>query len=187
MKRMTPIATIISFLLLLASVVSAQTPSNSAPGNQSADTALLRQLAAEVKTLKAEVFKLQLELQQARVARWERELQQTLADKQKLEGKSAEIAAELATLDQHLSLPSLTPEERAEMEKSREQLAAASADRAGGEQQRAAQDEIAVRQRLAREQQRWQELAEKAKKLGVDVSDYSPEPEKPARAARTRD
>jgi len=184
MKRMTPIATFISFLLLFASIVAAQTPNNNAPSNQAADAALLRQLAAEVKTLKAEVFRLQLELQQARVARWERELERALADKQKLESKGAEIADELATLDQHLSLPSLTPEEREEMEKSKEQLASAGADRARAEQQSAAQDEIAIRRRLAQERERWLEMAEKARKLGVDVSDYDPEAEKPLRPAR---
>lgn len=184
MKRITTIATFISFLLLLASAASAQTTSSNAPNNQATDAALLRQLAVEVKALKADVFKLQLELQQAKVARWELELQQALTDKQKLESDGAEIADELATLDQHLGLPSLTSEERAEMEKSKEQLASTGVDQTRVEQQRATQAELAVRHRLAQEQQRWLEIAEKARKLGVDVSDYNPEAEKPVRPAQ---
>ena len=184
MKRITQIATFISFLLVLASIGAAQTPSNNTPNNQATDAILLQQLAAEVRMLKAEVFKLQLELQQARVMRWERELQQALADKQKLESKSAGTADELATLDQHLSLPLLTPEEREEMEKSKEQLTSAGADQVRAEQQRAEQDEIVIRHRLAQEQRRWLEIAEMARKLGVDVSEYNPEAEKPVRPAR---
>ena len=46
------------------------------------------------------------------------------------------------------------------------------------------QDEIAIRRRLTQERERWLEIAEKARKLGMDVSDYDSEAEKPVRPAQ---
>src|SRR5438105_1384209 len=78
-------------------------------------TVLVQQLSQEVKTLKLEVLKLQVELQQSKVTQWEHELEKTQAEKRQAEVQEREITHELAELEEHLSLASLTPEERAEL------------------------------------------------------------------------
>jgi chromosome segregation ATPase len=127
--------------------------------------AWVRQLSQEVKLLKLEVLKLQLELQQTKVAQLEHELQKTQAEKGKAETQEKELNHELAGLDERLSLPSLPPEEQAEISTIKAALLNQGPARLLAKQQQITQQEAELTDRLKQEQERLQVLKEKLAKL----------------------
>jgi hypothetical protein len=127
--------------------------------------ALVGQLAAEVKTLRMEVHKLQLAWQQAQVAQLERELQQAQAGKQRLEQQEREFNRELTELTELLGRPDLEAEERAELEAMKAKLAQSGPPRFLAQQQQVAEQEAELAEQLGKAQQRLQQLREKARQL----------------------
>jgi len=176
MKRARSFTATIS-LLILASITSfAQTvdsnnQANSNASNQQAAnlSVVVKQLAAEMKTLKTEVFKLKLELQQAMMERLERDLQEVRANKQRMEERGNEFQREMAALDERLSQPIYENEERMELENAKAKLMERGQPKPRAADQQVSQQEAELSQRLAREQEIWQEMVEKAKKLGIEV------------------
>ena len=164
-------------LLILTSIASfAQTVDSNNTTNPNALSqqtsnllAVVKQLAAEVKTLKTEVFKLKLELQQSKVEQIERELQEVRAAKERMEERGNEFQREMAALDERLSQPIYENEERIELETAKAKLMERGQPRPRAAQQQVLRQETELSQRLAREQETWQEMVEKAKKLGIEI------------------
>jgi chromosome segregation ATPase len=150
---------------------SASATLNQGAENPAALTALLNQLAHEVKTLKLEVCKLQLELQREKIAQLEGELQQAQIDKERMGEREGELKQEIAAVEQHLGQATLPAEERTELEAAKAALLAHGPAKLQAEQQRIAEQEAEVLKRLEQEQQRWQELVEKGKELGIEASE----------------
>src|SRR4030095_8991635 len=98
MKRARSFTATISLLMLtsmasFAQAVDSNNPANpGAPDQQTANLlVVVQQLAAEVKTLTTEVFKLKLEAQQSKVERLEGLLQETRAAKRRVEEQDNEF------------------------------------------------------------------------------------------------
>jgi len=176
MKRPRLVTATISLLILTSIASSAQTvDSNNTPNPNAANQqtsnllVIVKQLAAEVKTLKTEVFKLKLESQQSKVERLERELQEVRAAKRRMEERANEFQREMAALDERLSRPIYESEERMELENAKAKLMERGQPRPGRAEQQISQQESELSQHLAREQEIWQEMVEMAKKLGIEV------------------
>jgi hypothetical protein len=200
MTLSTLIATTMCWLVFITGLASAQTaaPSSknmsadasaSAALNQQAETpvtqtALLRQLMQEVKALKLEVYKLQLELQRGKIAQLEGELQQARSDQERLGGRESEFKQEIAEMEQQLGQETLTAEERMELEAAKASLLARRPAWLQVEQQRIAEQEAEVLKRLEQERQRWQELVEKGKELGIEAGESSTGTQRLSRPSR---
>ncbi|MGH9838967.1 MAG: hypothetical protein ACREEM_09295 [Blastocatellia bacterium] len=176
MKRARLVAATLSLLILtsIASFAQAVDSNNTANPNASNQqtsnlVVVVKQLAAEVKTLKTEVFKLKLELQQSKVERFERELHEVRAAKQRMEERGNEFQREMAALDERLSQPIHENEERIELETAKAKLMERGQPRPRAAEQQLSHQETELSQRLAREQEIWQEMVEKARKLGIEV------------------
>ena len=65
--------------------------------------------------------------------------------------------------------PDLTEKERSQLEAYKVRLATSERARATAEQAQASEQEAAVSQRIEDERRRWQELADKAVALGIEV------------------
>src|SRR5262245_16287253 len=194
MKRANSVTAIIS-LLMFASIASyAQTTDSNNTSNTNASnlqasnlSVTVNQLVAEVKTLKTEVLKLKLELQQSKVERLERELHELQASKRKTEDRENEFKRELATVEERLSKPIYDNEERVELENARVKLMEKEQLRPRTAQQEVSQQETELSQRLAREQETWQEMVEKARKLGIEVSENLATRDRSSRSASKRE
>src|SRR4029453_15925101 len=136
-----------------AQAVDSNNPANpGATDQQTANlSAVVQQLAAEVKTLTTEVFKLKLESQQAKVERLERLLQETRAAKRRVEEQDNEFQREMAVLDERLSQPSYENDERIELETAKAKLLERGQPKPRAAQQQISQQEAELSQRLARE------------------------------------
>jgi len=154
-----------------AQAVDSKNPANPGASDQQTSNLSLtvKQLAAEVKTLKAEVFKLQLELQQSKVEQLERELQEARAARRRMEERDNESQREMAALDERLSQPIFENEERIELETAKAKLMERGQPRPRVTQQQVPHQETEISRRLAREQETWQEMVEKAKKQGIEI------------------
>ncbi len=178
MKQARSLTAIISLLILTSIASFAQTVDSNNTANLSASDqqtsnllVFLKQLAAEVKTLKTEVFKLKLELQQSKVERLERELEEVRAAKQQVEAQDNEFQREMAALDERLSQPIHENEERIELETAKAKLMERGQPRPRAARKQVSHQETELSQRLAREREIWQEMVEKAKKLGIEISE----------------
>jgi hypothetical protein len=176
MKRARLITATLCLLILtsiasFAQAVDSNNPANPNASNQPASNLLpvVRQLAAEVKTLKTEVFKLKLELQQSKVDQLERELQAVKTTRQRMEERDNESQREAAALDERLSQPIYENEERMELEAAKAKLSQRAQPGPRPGQQQISQLETELSQRLAREQELLQEMIEKARKLGLEI------------------
>lgn len=176
MRRARIVTATISLLIFtsiasFAQAVESNNPANPGASNQQTSNLLVvvKQLAAEVKTLKSEVFKLKLELQQSKVERLERELKEARTARQRMEERDNEFQREMAAMDERLSQPIYENEERIELETAKAKLMERGQPRPRATQQQVSQQENELSQRLAREQETWQEMVEKAKKLGIEI------------------
>jgi hypothetical protein len=176
MKRARLFTATASLLILTSMASFAQTvdsngTANANASNQQAANLLVvtKQLAAEMKALKTEVFKLKLELQQSKVERLERELQEVRAAKQRTEERGNEFQREMAALDERLSQPIYENEERVELENAKAKLMERGQPRPRAAEQQVSQQESELSQRLAREQEIWEEMVKTARKLGIEI------------------
>jgi hypothetical protein len=162
---------ILTSIASFAQAVDSNNTPSPGPSNQQTSNLLVvvKQLAAEVKSLKAEVIRLKLELQLSKVERLECELQEVRAAKQRVEAQDNEFQREMAALDERLSQPVYENEERIELETAKAKLMERGQPRPRATQQQIWRQEAELSQRLAREQETWQESVEKAKKLGIEI------------------
>jgi chromosome segregation ATPase len=156
MKRATLIKTMFCFLALasLESLTYAQTTSSQDDQNL---TTLVGQLSAEVKTLKRELTLLQIESQQGKVTRLERELKQARRERQQMEQAEKEFNDEIARLDARLS-QSVSPDELADLNAERAAVTIQSPDKIAAKRQQFEEREAELSERLQHEQERLQEL-----------------------------
>lgn len=171
MKR--TILTLMTLCLLgpAPTAFSAQTPGAAQDGGPPADTtALLGQLTLGLKELQVEVVKLQLELQRTRLIEVRRETERAQAERQRLGGQELALKRQAAGLERRLAQADLPSEERAELEALRTQVTTNGPAGLSAERARLAEREAAVAHRLEAERRRWQELADKARAVGVEVN-----------------
>jgi chromosome segregation ATPase len=161
MNHYVSIAIFLNLMLVTAAAAMAQTTTKQAEDHS---TALTRLLAIEVTKLKLEVTELKLELQQTKVAKLEKDLQQLQTDKRKLTTRQFELQHEVATINQHLTLP-LAAEEREELESRKTALTEKAPETLRAEGQRLGQQESELYGQLLQEQGRMQELKERLEKL----------------------
>jgi hypothetical protein len=154
MKYYVNIAVLLSLILVAAAEAMAQTTTKQAEDHS---TALSRLLAIEVTELK-------LELQQTKVVKLEKDLQQLQTDKRKLATSQFELQHEIATISEHLTLP-LEAEERAELESRKTALTEKAPEKLRAEGQRLGQHETELYGQLLQEQGRMQELKDRLEKL----------------------
>ena len=161
----------ILMLLTLCLLGPAPTAFAAQDGGPPADTtALLGQLTLGLKELQAEVVKLQLELQRTRLIEVKRETDRAQAESRRLGGQELALKRQAASLEKRLAQAELPSEERAELEALRTQVTTNGPAALHAERARLAEQEAAVGHRLEAERRRWQELAEKARAMGVEVS-----------------
>lgn len=175
MQRVRLIVTTICLLIACATTDWAQTGNSTAASNpkqQAPDLAAqVRQLAAEVRSLKLEMLKLRFESQQAKLAQVERELEQTQISKRRLEAQETGFNRELAEIDERLREPDLEASEQTQLEAAKVKMAQGGQQKLYSQRLRLAQQEAEIKERLAREQERWQELVEQARKLGIEAGE----------------
>src|SRR5215813_7919140 len=129
MRRARIVTATISLLILtsianFAQTVDSNNTTNPGASNQQTSNWLMvvKQLASDVKTLKAEVLKLRLELQQSKVERLECELKEVRTAKQQAEERDDEFQREMTALDERLSQPIYENDERIELEAAKTKL-----------------------------------------------------------------
>jgi uncharacterized protein YlxW (UPF0749 family) len=154
-----------------AAPTAAPTAANDAARQVPELAALAQRLAAEVRNLKIEMLKLRLESQQAKLAQLEREIEQAQKDKQRLEAQESGFNKEMAEYDERLGQPDLEASERAQLETVKMKMTAGGRQRFDTQRQQIAQQEAEVKERLAREQEQWQELVKQARTLGIEVGE----------------
>jgi len=167
--------------LLIAAAVTALAQTNNStagpsagndPGRQAQDlTALVRQLAAEVRSLKIDMLKLRLESQQAKLAQLEREIEQEQKGKQRLDTQEHEFNQELAGIDERLRETDLEASERAQLELSRARMTQGGPQKFHTQRQQILEQQAEVNQRLANERELWRKLVKQAKELGLKVDE----------------
>ena len=121
----------------------------------------LSQMLAEISKLRSEFEALRQEFQRHQIAELERELGLTRANAERLAEREREIHQQIVALDQQLGQPSLSDEERKELEAEKAELAGDRLAPLRSEQQAVAEREAETAKRLAHEQQRWQALVDK--------------------------
>ena len=150
---------------------AAPTAANDAARQVPELAALAQRLAAEVRNLKIEMLKLRLESQQAKLAQLEREIEQAQKVKQRLEAQESGFNKEMAEYDERLGQPDLEASERAQLETVKMKMTEGGRQRFDTQRQQIAQQEAEVKERLAREQEQWQELVKQARTLGIEVGE----------------
>jgi hypothetical protein len=118
----------------------------------------LQQLSAEVQTLRLELHRLQLEQQQEKLARLEREQRQARESKQRLAERESELNQDLAECERQLGQTALSAEERQQLEAARAEIVGDKLGSLREEQERIAQRETELNQQIEQGQQRLQEL-----------------------------
>ncbi|HKQ79049.1 MAG TPA: hypothetical protein VJ810_35470 [Blastocatellia bacterium] len=121
----------------------------------------LSQMLVEISKLRSELEALRQEFQRGRIAELERELRLTQANAERLAEREREIHQQITALDQQLGQPSLSDEERKELEAEKAELAGDLLAPLRSEQQAVAEREAETAKRLAHEQQRLQALVDK--------------------------
>jgi aspartate aminotransferase-like enzyme len=101
-----------------------------------ASPAVLNQIAAELRELKREFLEDRIERQEARVSALERELQRAHFDLQSGDDSQRTESQDAMQLDQQLSDPALSPEQRAELEAVRTEVAATAQRERSAQRQR---------------------------------------------------
>jgi chromosome segregation ATPase len=155
-------------LLFVAPVVSSQTRLVEAPddGGHSLRAAVA-QLTSELKALKLDVLRLQIEAVQARLDQAENGWRVTQQEQQRLEEEDRELGQEVQELDAQLLQPTLSPEMRADIVQAKfnAQTSGVAALRA----ERAAADtrESTARARFEQARKAHSELLARAVKLGL--------------------
>jgi prefoldin subunit 5 len=178
MKRSLLTVTV-AFLSILTSTVSsasAQTAAHSkggasfdgvaAPQNADNSAVWLKQLIAEIRELRRDLLEQRVENLEATIGQLESELQQVEADQRRLPGEERAQSHEIAALDEQLAQSTLSPDERAELEASRNELAAGGMKRLRAETLSLTQRSAKLRERLQQSQQQRQKLIERAKEMG---------------------
>jgi hypothetical protein len=122
-------------------------------------TELVNQLAGEIRALKADVRKLQLQDHRRMISLLETELDKTAAERQRLEMRESSLYENLAWLDQYLSSRDLADADRAEIELKKAAIGSTEIPRVRSERDKVSYREAEVRQRLTSEQQRWNQIA----------------------------
>ncbi len=125
---------------------------------------LIARLLSEITKLKSELQALQREVQQRKIAELEREWRQTKANSERLAERESEVLQQLAALDQQLGQPSLSDDERKELEVEKTELAGDRLEPLRAEQQAVADREAETAKQLEQERQRWQSLLDKWKR-----------------------
>ena len=88
-----------------------------------ADNISVEKLASDVKALQAELLEVRLEIQASNVSRLKGELAAAQKNRQRQELRERSVYGEVAIMDRQLSAPDITPEQHAELEVQRKELA----------------------------------------------------------------
>jgi hypothetical protein len=168
-KSIAVFLSLFSFLAVARSV-QAQTVGRDVRFAEDANqAALLKQLFRDVRTLKFELYTLQLELQHQKVMRLESELKEVQVARKGLEGEGRAIGQSIAQLDQQLSQSTLGTEERRDLQESTEELRKSQLERLRNQRETLAQQEAEVADRLEVAKRSWGQLSEKSDKLKADA------------------
>jgi predicted nuclease with TOPRIM domain len=125
----------------------------------------LIELTAEVRNLRLELLEQRLERQDQTITLLQNQVDNIRADQRRLEEQERSTARELAELNHRLSQPDINQEERTQLEHLRTMAMTTGAEHLAAKRASASQEEIKVRELLAREQRRRQTLLDTAQQL----------------------
>ena len=144
----------------------AQTASASRQNDDSELRALLKQLIAEVTSLRTELRQERLERQHVTISNLENDIRQVHLERSKLEERERAQGSEIAEFDEHLQQPNLKPAERASLEAARARILIAVPEKLRAEKAIIVTRERELQDRLLREQQLRQVLLTETKIAG---------------------
>jgi hypothetical protein len=125
----------------------------------------LQYIALELKKIRLELIEERCEKQQTGLSNLERELQLIRDQQREMEEEQNAEVREPVEIDSQLAQPGLSKEQREELEARKADLLSAGPSRFAGARSALAQREAQVRDRIAGEQQRIQQLARQAQAL----------------------
>ena len=160
MKR--TICTLLAFALLILLLLSASAVAQTAP-TAADQAALLKQMTAEIKQLRAELIRQASEFQTWKLKQLERELLTVQSEQQYLRELENRLQQQLATLVSHE--PSANAEQTTELEIVRAAHIEDGLKPLQLKQQPLARREAELSEEISREKMRLQELQQKAEKL----------------------
>ncbi len=134
-------------------------------------TTLLAQLTVEVRKLRLDLLEQRLENQELKIAQLKRELEQVRVEQQEVQEKEQGLRQGIADLEKQLTESTLSATDREQLEAAKAGLVGNTLPRVRTEQQRIAEREAEVRERLERAEQEWQVLLDRAKAIPAEAGD----------------
>jgi hypothetical protein len=122
----------------------------------------LAELIRDFRAFQLEVYEHQLGLQAERVAQLQQELQRVRADEQRLEAGERSAELEVTHMDEQLTNPKLSPEERSELVAMREEFLSSGLHKIRAGRAQLAAEDAALVARIRNEQARLHLLRERA-------------------------
>jgi hypothetical protein len=161
---------LLALLCALAFPLPGQTSAQTAIASRQNDDgelrAILKQLIAELASLRIELRQQRLERQQLIISNLENDIRQVQVEKMKLEEREQAQGSEIAELDEHLQQPDLEPAERASLEAAKAKVLIAVPEKLRAEKAIILARERQLQDRLLREQQLRQVLLSETKTAG---------------------
>jgi hypothetical protein len=149
---------ILILVFIMTPVLPAQTPNQS---HESQVLAWLKFVASELVAVRRELHEERMAKQQEKVETLEREFEQVRAERREGEDQARMQSQELARIEQNLLAPTLTPEEKTQLEGVRAELLA----RKPSAPANAGRVEAQAVERLRQEQSRLQAMRQQAQAL----------------------